>query len=414
MGRRKLVKRAAAWRREGGRLVRVVEAPEQCGLPACCDNDWAQVVFEEWTLSREAVAREAEDLMAVDLTSDVVDQSEIGEHRRLRGMLHFLGDGNRREYVRKLRVPFVTAQQFISSLLVLPNLEEMSLGGDRLSEVHACLLLCLPVLAPQIRRLSLHCIPDVAAAKAVAELQHLEELSGILAGRCLKTILQRSSSLRRVHLIGEQDRLRDESNGRWLEKIQSTGLKELRMKTGKVANVELHCPDLEVLQFDICDFSWVLQCEDLDAMLLVGIAANVIRGLKRRSPKIRLLEFCREETSTNMDFITPAKCIEKLHCYFPGQVSTRAVGEYEAYERSRDRVPFPCNEANPSFDDRDSAKVPAIRYQTILSISPKDFSFDSIYNLRLSEQWHDVVATQSPAFGGTRHSNSLYSARGSA
>eukprot|EP00798_Chlamydomonas_sp_ICE-L_P014933 gene14933-20987_t len=44
MGRSKAVKPALAWRREEGRLIRVVGAPEQCGLPTHCNNDWAQAL----------------------------------------------------------------------------------------------------------------------------------------------------------------------------------------------------------------------------------------------------------------------------------------------------------------------------------------------------------------------------------
>eukprot|EP00798_Chlamydomonas_sp_ICE-L_P014934 gene14934-20988_t len=324
--------------------------------------------------------------MAIDLTSGGVDQSEIGPHHRLRGMLHFLGGGNRREKVRKLKVPFLAAQPYISSMLVLPNLEEISMGGYGLSgweghtmrEVYTCMLLSLPVLAPQTRRLSVDCILDATSAKALAQLQHLEELSGRLRGH-LKTTLQLSSSLRRVHLVGEQDRFRETPERRTIEKIQSAGLKELRMQIGKVAYVELDCPDLELLQFDVHNFYVLAGLIPFEAMV-----ANIIRGLKRHSPKIRLLEFCFEEKSCYVGIIPSAKCIKVLHQKFPSQVATRAVEEYEVYKKRMGRVCIPCNEANLRSYNRDSASIPEIQYQMIISISPKDVSFDSISNLHFS------------------------------
>eukprot|EP00798_Chlamydomonas_sp_ICE-L_P014932 gene14932-20986_t len=257
MGRSKTARPAAAWCREGGRLVCM--GPKQCGLPAQCDNDWAkagydlhysvsQLVFDEWTLSREAVARESDDKVAINLTSGGVDLSEIGD----------------------------------------------------------------------------------------------------------------------------QDRFRENVERRIVEKIQSAGLKELRMEIGKVANVELDCPDLELLQFDVRN-SYLLS----GFIPLVEMAANIIRGLKRHSPKIRLLEFCHDEKNPKVDhFNSSAKCIEELHRNFPSQVATRRmeVGEYEAYEEHMGRAHIPCNEAE---------------YQTIISISPKDVSFDSISKLRISEFGND-------------------------
>eukprot|EP00798_Chlamydomonas_sp_ICE-L_P014935 gene14935-20990_t len=279
----------------GGRYDHLSRLATTC---KALNHSVSQQVFDEWTLSREAVAREADDKVAIDLTSGGVDQSEIDQ--------------------------------------------------EAVCGLHT----------------------GSASAKAVAQLQHLEELSGRLRGH-LKSTLQHSSSLRRLHVNGEQDSFRENDERRLVEKIQSAGLQELRMEIGKVANVELDCPDLELLQIDV-RHSHAL----LGHIPLVAMAANIIRGLKRHSPKIRLLEFCLDEKSPYVDFTTSAKCIEELHRNFPSQVSTRRmeVGEYEAYKEHMGRAHTPCNEAEN---------------QTIISISPKDVSFDSISKLRLSEFGND-------------------------
>ena len=60
----------------GGRYDHLSRLATTC---KALNHSVSQQVFDEWTLSREAVAREADDKVAIDLTSGGVDQSEIGE-----------------------------------------------------------------------------------------------------------------------------------------------------------------------------------------------------------------------------------------------------------------------------------------------------------------------------------------------